>query len=268
MSDDPKPRMGILDEMTLPEIEAFDPEIVVIPLGSTEPHGPHLPYCIDALKVQSVAEEGTVLANQRGVRALCYPTLPVGMNVNFGWPFALSFKVSTYIAMLTDLCEQIEATGVRRILLLNGHGGNTSVIDAFLRQWAHRGMAGMPGAEDHAFVCSVLRRSPRAGEVVTHRSDHGGEAETLEAMAIRPDLVRMDTLKEFPLQDPAVEILKNPLFHWVKPWHMYLPEGAGGETRNVTMENAKKLQVLNNEWVADVICDLCSIPWSDRYPYE
>ena len=58
MSDEAKPRMGILDEMTLPEVEAFEPEIVVIPLGSTEPHGPHLPYCCDALAVQTNASAG------------------------------------------------------------------------------------------------------------------------------------------------------------------------------------------------------------------
>ena len=49
------------------------------------------------------------------------------------------------MAMLLDLCEQIEAQGVRRILLLNGHGGNTSALHAFQRQWAHRGIAGRPG---------------------------------------------------------------------------------------------------------------------------
>lgn len=268
MADGRTPRMGILEEMTLPEVEAFDPEIVVIPLGSTEPHGPHLPYCEDALKAQSVSEDGTVLANERGVRALCYPVLPIGLNVNFGWPFALSFKVPTYMAMLMDLCEQIEKQGVRRILLVNGHGGNTAALHAFQRQWAHRGCGGMPGAEDHAFVCSVLRRSPRADEVVTHPSDHAGEAEVLEMMAIRPELVQMDKLKEFIHQDPAIEILDHPRLHWVKPWHMYLPECARGETRTVNMDNAKKLQALNNEWIADVICDLCSLPWSDRYPYK
>jgi len=268
MPDSPKRRLGILDEMTLPEVQAFDPEIVVIPCGSTEPHGPHLPYCPDTACLRDVAEGGTVLANGRGVRALCYPTLPVGLNVNFGWPFALSMKVPTYIAMLMDLCEQIEKQGVRRILLVNGHGGNTAALHAFQRQWAHRGVGGMPGAEDHAFVCSVLRRSPKAGEVVTHRSDHAGEAETLEMMAIRPELVRMHQLKEFVHQDPAIEILDHPSVHWVKPWHLHLPSAAGGETRTVNMDNAKKLRVLNSEWVAGVICDLCSIPWSGRYPYE
>jgi creatinine amidohydrolase len=268
MSDDSKPRQGILEEMTLPEVEAFDPEIVVVPLGSTEPHGPHLPYCPDTVALRQIAEEGTTLANKRGRRALCYPTLPIGLNVNFGWPFALSMTVPTYIAMLMDLCEQIEKQGVRRILLLNGHGGNTAAIQAFQRQWAHRGCGGMPGAEEHAFVCSASRRSPRHAEVVEHPSDHAGEAETLEVMAAAPHLVRHEKLNEFPFGRPAIDLLEDPRVYWVRPWHLHVPQAAGGETRTVTAENAAKLRELNVEWVAQMIEELCALPWSGRYPYR
>ena len=268
MSDEPAPRLGILEEMTLDEVEAFDPEIVVIPLGSTEPHGPHLPYCQDALAVQHNAEGGTVLANERGVRALCYPTLPIGLNVNFAWPFALSMRVPTYIQMLTDLCEQIEKTGVRRILLVNGHGGNTSAIHAFLRQWAHRGVAGTPGAGNHAFACCLSGGSTKARELITYPSNHAGEGETLRMMALRPELVRMDKLDNFPFGKPALDVLENPALHWVRPWHLHVPQAAGGETRHVTQEKAERLDPLGGDWIAEVICDLCSVPWSGSYPYE
>ena len=268
MNERPQPRPGILEEMTLPEVEAFEPEIVVIPVGSTEPHGPHLPYGTDSIAARAAAEQGTVLANDRGTPALCYPALAIGLNVNFGWPFALSMKVPTFIQLLTDLCEEIESWGVRRILLVNGHGGNTAAIQAFLRSWAHRGCAGMPGAEDHAFVCSVSRRSPRNTEIIRHPSNHGGEAETLEVLAVRPELVRTEKFDDFPIGVPAIEVLDNPRLHWVRPWHLHVPRSAGGETRDIRPEDADKLQTLNAEWIADVICDLCSLPWSARYPYE
>jgi creatinine amidohydrolase len=267
MSDQAKPRHGILEEMTLPEVEAFDPEIVVIPVGSTEPHGPHLAYGCDKFLTGHISEAGVLLAIRRGTRALCYPTLPIGLNVNFAWPFALSFQVPTFMAMLTDLCTQIEAWGVRRILLVNGHGGNTAAIQAFQRQWAQRGVAGMPGAEHHAFVCSITSRAPDADSLIQHWSDHAGEAEVMELMAARPELVRHEQLKEFVHSEPEVGILKSPKVHWVKPWRLYLPEGARGETRTATREQAAKLHAMNAQWVADVICDLCSVPWSDRYPY-
>jgi creatinine amidohydrolase len=267
MPDAPTPRSGVLEEMTLPEVEAFDPEIVIVPLGSTEPHGPHLPYCPDTAATRQVAEAGTVRANERGRRALCYPTLPIGLNVNFGWPFALSMTMPTYLAMLEDLCDQIERQGVRRILLVNGHGGNTAAIQAFQRQWAHRGCGGMPGAEDHAFVCSIMPRSPRHTEIVTHWSNHAGQAETLETMAATPDLVRHDRLDNFPFGKPAIDVLEDPGVYWVRPWHLHVPQAAGGETRTVTAENAAKLRELNVEWVARVIEELCAVPWSNRYPY-
>jgi hypothetical protein len=87
-------------------------------------------------------------------------------------------------------------------------------------------------------------------------------------MAVRPELVRHDKLDDFPVAKPAVKILEDPRMYWVRPWHLHVPRSAGGETRTVNMENAKKLQQLNHEWIADIICDLCSVPWSNRYPYE
>lgn len=268
MPDKRSPRIGILEEMTLPEVKAFGPEIVVIPIGSTEPHGPHLAYCTDTLATRDAAERGTVLANERGTRALCYPTLPITLNTNVAFPFALSLRVSTFLGTLRDLCEQIERQGVRRILLVNGHGGNTSAIGAFLRDWAHRGTPGTPGAADRAFVCCITNLSPRAAEVVEHASEHGGEEETLEVLAARPELVRMDKLADLPWGKPAVGILRDPHVAWARAWHLHCPESAGGDSRAATPEKAARLAQLNAEWIADVICDLCSVPWSDRYPYS
>ena len=108
MSENSKqPRLGILEEMTLEEVSAFRPDVVVVPIGSTEPHGPHLPYCTDTLNARTTAEAGTMLANSRGVRVLCYPTLPMSLDVNFsGFPFALSMRVETFMNLLKEICEQ------------------------------------------------------------------------------------------------------------------------------------------------------------------
>ena len=75
-----KPRMGILEEMTMDEVRGFNTEVVVVPVGSTEPHGPHLPYGSDTIEAKSFAENGTMIANSRGARALCYPVLPISIS--------------------------------------------------------------------------------------------------------------------------------------------------------------------------------------------
>ena len=58
----PTPRMGVLEEMTMDEVRAFDTEVVVLPVGSTEPHGYHLPYGTDTIRVRATSEDATVRA--------------------------------------------------------------------------------------------------------------------------------------------------------------------------------------------------------------
>lgn len=75
--------------MTIEDVRAFKPEVVVWAIGSTEPHGPVLPYGTDYFQCDAAIRCGTILANQRGARALMYPTLPIGNNANFqAFPFA------------------------------------------------------------------------------------------------------------------------------------------------------------------------------------
>lgn len=263
------PRLGILEEMTLEEVRGFGAEIVLLPIGSTEPHGPHLPYCCDTLNARCVSEGATMIANERGVKALCYPTLPISLNVNFsGFPFALSLKVRTFMAVLMDLCEQIEREGVRKIVIINGHGGNPAAIGAFLREWAQRGVAGTVGAAERAFVCGLNWPVGKAGELLEHPSDHAGEHEVLQMMAVRKDLVRKEKLGEFKSRRPGVKALERKEVMWVKPWHLHLPEGAHGETREVNQEKAQRFVQLNNQEVAEIIIELAQMPWSELFPYE
>ena len=120
---------GILSEMTIEDVKALDPEIVMLGIGSTEPHGPALPYGTDFFIADNVCRESIRLANQRGARVLMYPTLPIGNNVNFkSFPFACRMRVRTLMHVLLDIIEAIEEEGVRKIVLYNSHGGNTDTV--------------------------------------------------------------------------------------------------------------------------------------------
>ena len=261
-------RMGILEDMTIEEVRSFGPEVVMIPIGSTEPHGPHLCYCVDTLNAKVKAEAATVKANERGAKVLCYPTLPISLNVNFtGFPFALSMRVETFMQMLRDLCEHIEKEGVRKIVILNGHGGNTDVIAAFLRSWAHRGIAGTAGAENRAFVCNAHCYFPEAREVIENPSIHGGESEVLETTLHESKFVLEEKLDNFKTQEPGIKSLGGSNVAWVRPWHMYLPASAAGETRGLDMSKAEKFASLNIKGLADLLVELAQMPWSNNFPY-
>ena len=261
--------MGILEDMTIDEVRSFEPEVVAVPIGSTEPHGPHLPYCTDSINARATAESATMLANAQGVRVLCYPTLPISLNVNFsGFPFALSLRVETFMQMLTDICEQIENQGVRRIVIVNGHGGNTDVIAAFLRSWAYRGVAGTKGAAERAFICSPHWYSAKAEELVEHWSNHAGETEVLEMTVNKPELIRQDKFDDFQTQQPVIKALGRKNISWVTPWHLYLPRAACGKTQKADPQKAAKFAEYNAAGLAELLAELAKTPWSDTFPYE
>src|SRR6266487_6115200 len=77
------PMRGQLDELTLPDLQAQLPEVVVIPVGSTEAHAYHLPYGTDTWRVEAHARRAVALANEQGARVVALPALPYGVNTNF-----------------------------------------------------------------------------------------------------------------------------------------------------------------------------------------
>lgn len=251
---------GLLEEMTVEEVRRFDPEVVVLPLGSTEPHGPHLPYGTDTWQVTRSARLAVERANAEGGRVLLYPTLPITNNVNFRkHPFALRIGVRTLMSVIVDVVTQCKEDGIRKVVLVNGHGGNGDTIAAVLREIA--GMDEMP------FVClAAPRPAPGFRSPIVHPSSHGGESETSRMMWIRPDLVREDALDDFPVSELRFEALKHA--HFVRPWHLYLPEIAGGEARESSAEKGQTVIEANAKVLAEFLVALSQAEVDAWFPYK
>lgn len=99
--------------------------IAVLPLGSIEQHGDHLPLYTDAAIVHSLVRESLEIhARKSETPFILAPTLHLGSSDHHLFSVALSLKVETYIAVLKDMIRSLAASGIRRILMINGHGGN------------------------------------------------------------------------------------------------------------------------------------------------
>jgi creatinine amidohydrolase len=206
-----------------------------------------------------------LLANQRDARALMYPTLPVGNNVNFkAFPFACRVGVQTLMQMLLDIFSALEADGIRKIVVYCGHGGNTDAIRAALR--AHVD-ARPPG--QGAFVC-MASTPPELGRppLVEHPSDHGGESEVSRMLHLREELVRKDLFGVFPFGKLTVEALSGGGVHFVRPWDRHVPASAGGDVRKATPEKGRKLIEGAAEHLAELLVQLSQAEWTDAFPYE
>jgi creatinine amidohydrolase len=123
-----------LSQLSWPEVKKLKVagKIVILPLGSFEQHGPHLPLTTDTDIVTAVAER---VEQMRPSRVLCLPTLWPGHSTHhLFFPGTLSVNQMPYIQLLVDLCRSIVNFGATRIFLLNGHGGNDVPARAALRE--------------------------------------------------------------------------------------------------------------------------------------
>lgn len=266
MSDSTDRPSGILEEMTIDEVEALDPDVVVLGVASTEPHGPHLPYGTDVFQADAVCRRAVTRANERGARALMYPTLPIGNNVNFeAYPFACRVGVRTLMNVVLDVIDALEREGVRKIVIVNGHGGNTATLQATLREHAENS-----APDERAFVCvtSTFDAIPdEAAERIEHPSEHAGESETSRMLHLRPDLVREDEFGSFPMREASIGELESDGIYFVPPWHGYMPDSAGGETNASSAEKGKALVDGAADWIADVLVELQESELHELFPY-
>ena len=164
--------------------------------------------------------------------------------------------------VVLDVIEALEADGIRKIVLQNSHGGNTDTLRATLRTHAHTRKTGQG-----AFVC-IASGPPAPEGLIQHPSDHGGESEVCRLMHIRGDLVREDKLADNPLGRITVESLRNGGAHFVKPWHLHMPESAGGEQRTSTEKKGRALVEGCVEHLARLLVDLTNAPWTETFPFE
>jgi creatinine amidohydrolase len=167
--------------------------VAVLPVAAVEQHGPHLPVSVDAsINAGILARALTLLPADATVLAL--PMQSVGLSVeHIRFPGTLTLSAETLIAVLTEIGRAVLRAGVRRLVILNSHGGQPQVVDIVCRRLRGEGM--------FAVGCSASRLGLPA-DVLLSRDEavhgiHGGLIETSLMLHLHPDLVRMDQAIDF-----------------------------------------------------------------------
>ncbi|MGQ9479749.1 MAG: creatininase family protein, partial [Thermoproteota archaeon] len=119
------------EHSTSPDIEAAVEGnlVAVIPIGSIEIHGPHMPTGTDSITVYEVARR----AAEREPAVVLPPFYYAYVPENRHFPGTVSLSARTLLALLEEVCDEVGRNGFRKILIVNGHGGNNSLLRVFLR---------------------------------------------------------------------------------------------------------------------------------------
>jgi creatinine amidohydrolase len=186
-----KPTTVFLGEMTSPEVESFlaahpDRPTIIVPVGSTEQHGPHGPLLTDALVPTEVARRAAPR-----VDALVAPPVNYGLSYpHVGFTGLVHIRIATFMALIEDLAASLASIGFRRIAFLNGHYDNTYAIAYACANAAPRLAEGT-----RAFPINYwdgLTADEAAEYFGPTAGLHANRAETSAVMAINPDWVDLD----------------------------------------------------------------------------
>jgi creatinine amidohydrolase len=182
-------------DYTAREFARLDHEslVAVLPVGAIEQHGPHLPLSVDQAILDGIV--ATTLAHlPDDCPALFLPTLPVGKsNEHNRYRGTLTFSSQTLIAMWSEIGASVAAAGVRKLVLLNSHGGQMAVMDIVARDL--RVSHNMLTVAANWFAMG-LPEGLLTKEEARH-GIHAGDMETSVMLALRPELVQMAHARDF-----------------------------------------------------------------------
>lgn len=178
-----------LAELSWPEIATLDREIVVmIPTGSIEQHGPHMPLMTDTALVTAVAE---AVEADLADTVLLTPTLWLGASAHhLGFAGSLSATYDGYVDALTAVVDSLAAHSFRRFFLINGHGGNNSSNDIAARSLKAKYPTSEFCATNYWSGIDGVVAATLEGPLKSIR--HACEGETSLMLHVRPGLVKMD----------------------------------------------------------------------------
>jgi len=203
------------DQLRSPQLKSLADvnAIVVVPVGSMEQHGPHLPVKVDALLATEVARRAA-LKVQTHQPILVTPTVWCGLaehHMDFCGTLTLDFE--TFHALLRNLCRSIRHHGFRRIFLLNGHGGNIAALNVICSELV-RELDGLRVVSGTYWTLPEVAEKFAEILEVQQNVRHAGEAETSMMLALEPELVDQSILNQAD-GTPEIPFYGSGVSRWV-----------------------------------------------------
>lgn len=255
-------RPYILAEQTHDFIRSQKWEIAVLPFGATEPHNLHMPYGTDNFQVEEIGRQACGKAYAAGAKVLLLPAIPFGVNTNhlqvLG-ALALSVNPTTLLAILTDLVDSLERQGVRKLVLLNGHGGNE--LKPLMRELHHR-------TKVFLCLCDWFRMAAdQYPAIFEHPGEHADEVETSLGLAFFPELLHPDKADDGAARPTRFEAINKGWVSITRPWHLVSKNTGLGNPAGASAEKGRRLMAVLVERLAAFLVALSREKMSDPFPY-
>lgn len=235
--------------------------IAILPWGATEPHNRHLPYLTDSILSHDIAVDSAALADKLyGIRAMVLPAITLGAQ-NPGQrdlPFCIHTRFETQKAVLADIVTSLLHQGIKRLLIVNGHGGNT--FKPMIRDLA-------VNYPDMLIATSEWFKMAPSKELFDLPGDHADESETSVMMHYHPELVNLDEAGSGTSRTFASEALRTGKAWIPRNWQQVSRDTGIGNPSLSSAAKGKAFAKAVTEAYARLLADLTAPdlyePWQE-----
>ena len=214
-------------------------DVVILPWGAVEPHNYHLPYLTDCILTHELAMACAARAFDQDVTCMVMPPVWLGSQNPGQWnkPFCIHTRTETQKAILTDIVTSLQGQGFRKMVILNGHGGNS--FKPYVRDLA------MQFPEFTLVVVDWWTTVPTAGYFDEKPDEHAGEQESSVMLHFHPELVAMEKAGEGRVASSGLAGVDHGIGWMPRNWDTVSADtGIGNPQRSTAIKGARYVEAV------------------------
>ena len=235
-------------------------DVALLPVGSIEQHGPHLPLDTDAVDAEYLARR--VAQDCKDPRPVVLPLIPYGVSYHHeDFSGTISVNPDTLSQLVYDIGMSTARQGIVKLVIINGHGGNSPALH-FAAQMINR--------DAHIFTCVDTGETsdPDTYAMAETPNDiHAGEIETSTTLAVRPEMVRLEAMRKFipRFSSRYLDFTSKRGVSWYAHTAKISSSGVLGDPTKATAEKGKRMWDQMIKHLVEFVEDLKRVSLDELY---
>jgi len=236
-------------------------EVAVLPVGATEAHNRHLPEGMDWLHTTWTAREVCRRAWEKCRSVILLPGLPYGVDCNLmAYPLTIHISQTTLDAVVRDILDSLNRHGIKKVVLINGHGGNDFV--PLIRQIQTQ-------MDTFVFLCDWWKvGEDHYDEIFENPDDHAGEMETSVALALFPELVQLTNAGSGKVRSFRFEALRKGWLRTSRDFAKINDHCAAGDPSKASADKGRQYLDLVVGRISDFLVELAQSSIDEDFPFK